>query len=153
MQLYSQLLSLFLGSPEKPNRNKRHGDDTAAVTDSRIKEMKKLMKNRKGVRCSHILAPLISPGTPVITDLNGDGKFEAVVSVVYSALSAEYGDSYFNFMHPPKIVVQTFNIERRLKALYGVDINVDTSVYYPLDEQPWTGYMGRTGNGTFITPN
>lgn len=95
------------------------------------------------------MTPLNTAGTPAITDLNGDGKYEIVTTVVYSPIPSDYTRPVLNFIHMPKIIVQTFTIDTRLKEI-GVT-NVDSSSYYPLNEQPWTQYMGREGNGIYNT--
>lgn len=119
------------------------------------KEFKKLFKNRKTVRCAHVLAPLMSPGTPAISDLNGDGKFEGIFNLLYSQAPSEFSLPQFdNIMHPPKIIVHAFTIQDRLEEVYGKTVadNVNFAGYFPLQDQPWLQYMGSHGDGIFVNP-
>uniref|UniRef100_A0A1X7T637 Uncharacterized protein n=1 Tax=Amphimedon queenslandica TaxID=400682 RepID=A0A1X7T637_AMPQE len=45
-----------------------------SMEDIELMMIKKLMKDRKGLRCAHVMAPVLLAGTPVITDHDGDGK-------------------------------------------------------------------------------
>ena len=124
-----------------------------------LMKLKKLIKYRKGLRCAHILAPIQSESTPAITDLDGDGKPEAVVPIVYSKIPGKYSSD--PFLHPPKVVVQTFTIEDQFKLAYHGNNDdestneelIDFSSYYSIAEQPWTEYMGTNGDGIFVHPS
>ena len=145
------------------DRKKRHGGSHLPTTDDdgdqseedlELKIIKKLMKDRKQLRCAHVLAPILSAGTPVITDSDGDGKFEAVISLTYTPISGPYSVKALDFIHPPKLIIQSFTIENRLKAVYGSKADgLDMSSYWSIEEQSWNEYMGRNGNGLFVDPS
>ena len=120
-----------------------------------ISGMKKLFENRKNVRCAHILAPILSPGTPAISDLNGDGKLEGIFNILYSQTPSDFSiPQLADIMHPPKIIVQAFTIQDRLKEVYGKTVadNVNFAGYFSLQDQPWLQYMGSRGDGIFVNP-
>uniref|UniRef100_A0A1X7TXJ2 FAM234A/B beta-propeller domain-containing protein n=1 Tax=Amphimedon queenslandica TaxID=400682 RepID=A0A1X7TXJ2_AMPQE len=125
---------------------KHHGENkgpTASDTgeqsmeDIELMMIKKLMKDRKGLRCAHVMAPVLSAGTPVITDSDGD-------------VPSPYSVKVLDFIHPPKLIVQSLTIENRLKAIYGTQVQGVSSDYWPMDKQPWTEYMGSNGNGVYV---
>lgn len=92
-------------------------------------------------RCSYIQSPSrYSPVTPVLADLNHDGKFELIYGFqfasedIYFALSV--GHSIFD-LH-----VQT--IDNMLQT----DM-IDFSKFLRMEAQSWTTYMGSKGDGMY----
>ena len=141
---------------------KRHGgsnEPAAGNTEDQSMEsietemIKKLMKDRKGLRCAHVMAPVLSAGTPVVTDSDGDGRFEAIVSLTYTSVPSAYSVKVLDFIHPPKLIIQSFTIENRLEAIYGTQVEGISTDYWLMEKQPWTEYMGSNGNGIFINPS
>ena len=112
-----------------------------------------LRKNRKAVRCAHILTPWYSPSTPAIADLNGDGKFEIIVSMGFSQAFTKplIPPELSDIIHPQKVVTHAFTIQDKIEEVYGSTVvnKIDFSSYYPIDKQPWTQYMGTQGNGIY----
>ena len=110
------------------------------------------MKNRKDIRCAHILLPWKLQTTPVIGDFDKDSRLDAATSVLFDGMPNE---SYkLSILHPPKVSVEAFNIEDKLVEVFGSEIKniVDFSAYYPASKQPWKQYMGSEGNGIYETP-
>ena len=105
--------------------------------------------DRKALRCSQILAPYMISATPVIGDFNRDGKLDGGVSIMYYTQ-----DNSMNIFHSQKVNFRAFTIQDRLVEVYGPEIldAVDFTSYYPVEEQPWTQYMGSRGDGVFFTP-
>ena len=112
-----------------------------------------MFKDRKKVRCAHIITPLMLVGTPTVGDFNKDGKLDAAVSINYDGLPNEL--YLATPLHPNKVSVTTFTIEDKLNEVYGPEINdiVDFSSYYPADKQPWGQYMGTKGDGIYEPPS
>ncbi len=90
--------------------------------------------------------------TPTIGDFNNDGKLDVVISTTYNG----YPNRWYSilFLHPPKVSVDAFTIEDKLREVFGSDISqiVDFTSYYPANRQPWGQYMGSRGNGVYETP-
>uniref|UniRef100_A0A1X7TB25 Uncharacterized protein n=1 Tax=Amphimedon queenslandica TaxID=400682 RepID=A0A1X7TB25_AMPQE len=120
------------------------------MEDIELMMIKKLMKDHKGLCCAHVMAPVLLAGTPVITDCDGDGKVEAIVSLTYTAVPSPYSVKVPGFIHPPQLIVQSLIIENKLKAIYGTQVQGVSSDYWPMDKQPWTEYMGSNGNGVYV---
>ena len=105
--------------------------------------------SRKDIRCAHIVIPLMVATTPTVGDFNNDGKLDVAISTSYGAHPDKM--YYFWFLHLPKVSVDTFTIEDKVKEVFGSDIEqvVDFTLYYPADKQPWRKYMGSRGNGVY----
>ena len=82
------------------------------------------------------------PATPAIGDLNGDGRLEVAYVMLWGSLGGE------NFAMPPKLLIKTFTIEDRFVEVYGRGM-VDFSRFLPVEQQPWTRYMGARGDNVF----
>lgn len=152
--------------PESPDANSHDDNPYEGMDNEMVEKLMKQMKDRKGLRCASIVAPVQLASTPAIADLENDGRVELVVSVSYTGVPGEYSSLNFEFLHPPKLVVQAFSIEDRFNVVYknsdaagggdggtitGEEL-VDFSSYYSVAEQSWTEYMGTNGNGVFTDP-
>ena len=138
--------AVYLSTP----RQKRHSHSSEDKNG-----MKKLFENRKNVRCAHIISPLLSPATPAISDLNGDGKLEGIFNILYTQAPSDFSiPPLDDILHPPKFYVQAFTIQDRLEEVYGKTVadNVNFAGYFPLQDQPWLQYMGSRGDGIFVNP-
>ena len=114
---------------------KRHGDFQPSL------EMLNSIRN-DAWRCTYIQYPSrYSPVTPVLADLNHDGKFELIYSLQFASddifFALSVGHSIF------EVHVQT--IENMLQT----DL-IDFSKFIPFEEQRWTTYMGSKGNGMYF---
>ena len=94
-----------------------------------------------GWRCSYVLSPsTYTPLTPVIADLDHDGKLEVIYAFqfaneeIYFSLSASH--SVFD-LHV-----------RTIENMMEPDI-IDFSKFLPMESQSWTTYMGTKGNVTY----
>ena len=56
-------------------------------------------------------------------------------------------------MVPPKFKVFVFTLEERFKEVYGSDVVVDFNGFLPSNEQPWSRYMGTTGDNVYRSNN
>lgn len=99
--------------------------------------------DKKTFRCAHILVPANDVATPTIGDVNGDGKLELSYAVGWGSLpSHEYS------ITAQKLRLRTFTIEDRFVEVFGKG-KLDFSRFLPPDEQPWTKYMGQTGDNVY----
>ena len=124
-------------------QQKRHGGNS---DDPSLLAIKNRVSDRKETRCAHILVPLLVATTPVLGDFNMDGKLDAAVSISYSGyISSLY---LLESFHLPKISLDVFTIEERVKQIYGptIDDIVDFESFYSVDKQPWSRYMGSKKN-------
>ena len=125
---------------------KRHNHP--AVDDS----IQGLLKNRKSLRCAHILVPLMLATTPRLGDFNVDEKLDVALAVNFNSFPNElYALELF---HPPRTSINVFSIEDKVKEIFGPDIEkiVDFTSYYSLEKQPWSQYMGSRGDCVYETP-
>lgn len=117
-----------------------------------IEEVKNQFTDRKAVRCSHILIPLYSSQSFAITDFDGDGLLEGVVSMSYSPIDSLLSvPQLSDQLHPPKVIIDVFSIKEKVKEVYG-PLKVNFSGFYSIDDQPWAQYMGTNGDGFYDDP-
>lgn len=102
--------------------------------------------DKKKVRCAHILLPTNDVATPTIGDVNDDGKLELSYVVGWEGIP---GSEDYLGSQPRKIRIRTFTIEDRFEEVFG-EGKLDFSRFLSLDKQPWTKYMGRTGDNVFL---
>lgn len=93
---------------------------------------------RKLARCGHLSSPIHTVGTPLLTDLNSDGRLDIVYDVIWSPAMAV----------PPQMLVVATDLEVLFKSAYGSQI-LDFESFLPPEEQPWTKYMGKEGDCLF----
>ena len=77
------------------------------------------------------------------------------MSMQYSAVSGALDIPQLTGpLHSPKITVQAFNIENRVKEVYGAEVaaGFDFKRYYASEDQPWGQYMGSHGNSVYNNP-
>lgn len=117
------------------NNRKRHGD---IKTPSQ-----KLLEflQHEGWRCGYVQSPSpYSPLTPVITDLNHDGKLELIYTFQYAS-----DNRYFTVSVAHSVVdMHVHTIEHLVQS----DV-IDFSKFLPMEKQSWTTYMGTKGDGTY----
>lgn len=133
-------------SIQQQNIKKRHGgahpntggnddksDDENTLTNSEF-EMKAY---RKFTRCGHISSPAdVVVGTPLLRDLNSDGRLDIMYDVVWSAAALS------------QLLVVASDLEVLFERAYGKGI-LDFDTFLPPGKQPWTQYMGRDGDCVF----
>ena len=98
----------------------------------------------KRERCDHIMAADMVPSTPVIGDLNGDGRLEVAYVMIWGGADSNRGDNL-----PPRVRVYVFTLEERVREVYGEAAAEWVSRLLPPETQPWTRYMGATGDNVF----
>ena len=92
-------------------------------------------------RCSYVQFPsAYSPITPVIADLNHDGKLEVIYSFQFTSEKNFFGASVGHALFD--LHVQT--IENMVQS----DM-IDFSKFLPIEKQSWTTYMGSKGDGMY----
>jgi len=100
--------------------------------------------SKHGWRCSYILSPAsISPLTPVVADLNHDGKLELIYGFQYTS-----DPTYFMYSLSHSVLdlhVQT------IETMVPKDLEnfIDFSAFLPIEKQSWTTYMGTKGDGVY----
>ncbi len=103
--------------------------------------------DKRKVRCAHILLPITDVATPTIGDVNADGKLELSYVVGWEGIPGS--EDYFGGKTPRKIRLRTFTIEDRFVRVFGKG-KLDFSNFLSPDKQPWTKYMGQTGDNVFL---
>ena len=92
-------------------------------------------------RCSYVQYPsTYSPITPVIADLNHDGKLELIYGFQFASDNKFFSVSLVHSVLD--LHVQT--IENMVES----DL-IDFSKFLPIEEQSWTTYMGSKGDGMY----
>ena len=117
------------------NTKKRHGD---------LKEPPSEIFNylsNEAWRCSYIQYPsTYSPLTPVITDLNHDGKLELIYPFQYLS-----DNNYFTIL----VTHSVFDLHvQTIENMVESDL-IDFSKFLPIEQQSWTTYMGSKGDGMY----
>ena len=113
---------------------KRHGGTEASLDILHF-------VNDNAWRCSYVQSPsTYTPVTPVIADLNHDGKLEVIYAFQFTS-----GNSYFSISYVHSVYdlhVQT--IENMVQS-----DTIDLSQFLPMEKQSWTTYMGSKGDGIY----
>ena len=113
---------------------KRHGGFQPSMA------MLEYMRNNAW-RCSYVQSPsTYSPITPVVADLNHDGKLELIYGFQFASDNNFFAVSLFHSVLD--LHVQT--IEHMVES----DV-IDFSKFLPMEEQSWTTYMGSKGDGMY----
>ena len=112
---------------------KRHGS-------SQSKPMLEYVRNNAW-RCSYVQYPsTYSPITPVVADLNHDGKLELIYGFQLSS-----DNSFFTV----SLVHSVFDLHvQTIENMVESDL-IDFSKFLPMEEQSWTTYMGSKGDGMY----
>ena len=92
----------------------------------------------KLLRCSHISSPTAIYTTPLLGDFNSDGRLDIAYLVVWT----------MTISVAPRMIIVASDLEEMFVKVYGTEI-LDFGTFLPPEEQPWTQYMGRTGNNIF----
>ena len=90
-------------------------------------------------------------GTPAIDDFDSDGCLDVAYSMlVWSSIAP--GDRRTT----PEFKVFAFTLEERYRQLVAIGDEevkdqkaVDFKLFLPVDQQPWSRYMGHHGNNTY----
>ena len=92
-------------------------------------------------RCSYVLSPsTYTPLTPVIADLNHDGKLEMIYAFQYTS-----EDIYFALSASHSV----FDLHvKTIESMMESD-NIDFSKFLSMESQSWTTYMGTKGDVTY----
>ena len=118
---------------------KRHEDSSIPMGPPKNDDISK-----HGWRCSYVLSPAsISPLTPVVADLNHDGKLELIYGFQYTS-----DPTYF--MYSLSHTALDLHVQT-IEVMMPTDQNnfVDFSLFLPMEKQSWTTYMGTKGNGVY----
>ena len=92
-------------------------------------------------RCSYVQYPsTYSPITPVVADLNHDGKLELIYGFQLSS-----DNNFFSV----SLVHSVFDLHvQTIENMVESDL-IDFSKFLPMEEQSWTTYMGSKGDGMY----
>jgi len=122
---------------------KRHEDSPSPMGPPRDDSISK-----HGWRCSYVLSPSsISPLTPVVADLNHDGKLELIYGFQFAS-----DPTYFMYsLSHSALDLHVQTIETMVPT--DQDELIDFSVFYPMEKQSWATYMGTKGDGTYRYSN
>lgn len=109
--------------------------------DERPSNLELDMIERRDLRCDHISNPTQIFTTPLLGDFDQDGRLDITYNIVWSA--SEYT--------PPRYLLAASDLESLFEEAYGTEI-LDFDNFLPLEDQPWTEYMGAEGNNVFRLP-
>ena len=116
------------------NTKKRHGGFQPSP------EMIDYIRNNAW-RCSYVQSPsTYAPITPVLADLNHDGKLELIYAFQFASDNNFFAVSLVHSMFD--LHVQT------IENMVEPDM-IDFSKFLPLENQSWTTYMGSKGDGMY----
>ena len=102
---------------------------------------------KRQLRCGHVLAPGMLISSPVIGDLNSDGKLEVVYVMMWKA-----ADKDAPHTPPPSFTVHVAPLEERVGEVFGQEGVEWVHSFLPGDQQPWTRYMGSGGDNVYRRP-
>ena len=90
-------------------------------------------------------------GTPAVGDFDSDGRLDVAYGVVWSSLTPAGLGAI------PELKVFAFTLEERYRQVVATSRDeevkgqkiVDFESFLPVDQQPWSRYMGHHGNNTY----
>ena len=94
-------------------------------------------RTSSSTHCDRISSPSEMLGTPLVGDLNSDGRLDIMYNVVWSTKDT-----------PTRTLVVATDLETMFEKTYGKGI-LDFDSFQPSGEQPWTQFMGRDGDCVF----
>ena len=82
--------------------------------------------------------------TPAIGDVNNDGRLEIAYTVSWSGPNSND--------IPPQFAIYIATLEDRVMEVYGEEGLAWMTTLLPATQQPWTRYMGTSGDNVYHTP-
>lgn len=131
----------MLHNPSAPHNDPNNTPVQVGLTNFPKQLTQEMQRTLRRSRCGHVTYPNSVVGTPLITDLNSDGRQDIVYDVVWSPATAS----------PPLMMAVAADLERMFEGAYGKGI-LDFSTFVPPKDQPWTQYMGKHADCTFRPP-
>jgi len=117
-----------------------HSSDGDGGGDSSVDPIKHMLHSS---RCAHVTYPNGVVGTPLVTDLNGDGRLDVVYDVVWSSPEMAV---------PPSLMAVAADLEEMFEEAYGRGILDFGLTFVPAEDQPWSQYMGRSMDCVYRPP-
>ena len=93
------------------------------------------------LRCEHFSSPTALFTTPTLTDFNADKRLDITYIIVWES---PYDAAF-------RALLVAGDLEELFVKTYGKEV-LDFETFLPIDEQPWTQYMGKRGDSNFIPP-
>ena len=118
----------------------QHSSDGVGGADNSVDPLAEKLHSS---RCSHVTYPNGMVGTPLVTDLNGDGRLDVVYDIVWSSPRMAV---------PPFLMSVAADLEDLFEEAYGRGILDFDLVFEPPRDQPWSQYMGRNMDSVYRPP-
>ena len=149
---YQLLISLCLEQPEEPQENSihaRHAEGMSLRPHTNFLDTSS-SEWRHYFRCAFIYAARIQAATPVLGDADGDGHLDVVLAIQHAAIPVRIPAISYFFIdnYEAQTTITMDSLESLVVETYG-EGTIDFSQFLHPNQQPWTQYMGRNGDGVY----
>ena len=137
--------------PEEPQEDTIHTRHAEGMPlDAHNFQNTNSLEWRRLFRCGFVYAARMQAATPVLADVDGDGHLDMALAVQHAAVHVRNPAISYFFIdnYETQVTVTMDSLEDLVIETYGKGA-VDFSQFLPPDQQPWTQYMGRNGDGVY----
>ena len=96
-----------------------------------------------------MIHPSMVVSTPSLVDVNGDGHIEVVYLEYMSGMSTPAFTMVPNKLNTAKVYLKVVTLKEAFNQQLGDKAAVNFNVFLPFDKQPWTKYMGSSGDNVY----
>lgn len=148
---FHQFFSLSLESEELQEDlpHARHAEGTSSHAHSNQLPVDSPEWRRK-FRCGFVYAAQMQAATPVLRDVDGDGRLDVALVIQHAAIHVDIPaiTMYFINTYQPRLTITMDTLEDLVIETYGKGA-INFSQFLPPDQQPWTQYMGQHEDGVY----